>query len=103
VDPNQVSLYGRPQDATNDALWQKAVRENPDPTWYDFLHFHRLVPHPDALKSMVPALALGFDDLQNRVAAQTQQAAAHEEKLKVCSASPSNTDCLSLIITHPSF
>ena len=33
VDPSQVHLYGRPQNATNDVLWQKAVRENPDPSW----------------------------------------------------------------------
>ncbi|EJD04210.1 uncharacterized protein FOMMEDRAFT_121798 [Fomitiporia mediterranea MF3/22] len=64
VDPNQVHLYGRPQNATNDALWQKAVRENPDPSCY------------------VPALALGFDDLQKRVEAQRAQATAHQEKLK---------------------
>ena len=30
-----MSLYGRPSNATNDALWEKAVRENPDPTWCD--------------------------------------------------------------------
>ncbi|EGO26796.1 hypothetical protein SERLADRAFT_385925, partial [Serpula lacrymans var. lacrymans S7.9] len=42
VDPNQVNLYGRPPNATNETLWQKAVRENPDPT------------------CLVPALAVGF-------------------------------------------
>jgi nuclear pore complex protein Nup54 len=36
VDPKQVNLYGRPPNATNDALWEKAVKENPDPSWYDF-------------------------------------------------------------------
>ncbi|KAG6330896.1 hypothetical protein ID866_8196, partial [Astraeus odoratus] len=64
VDPSQVSLYGRPSNATNEALWQRAVRENPDPT------------------CLVPVLALGFDALQTRVEAQTQQAAAQQEKLK---------------------
>ncbi|KAI0658092.1 nucleoporin complex subunit 54-domain-containing protein [Cubamyces menziesii] len=64
VDPNQVHLYGRPPNAFNDALWQKAVRENPDPSCF------------------VPVIATGFDDLQKRVEAQTQQAAAHQEKLK---------------------
>lgn len=64
VDPAQVHLYGRPRNATNDALWQKAVRENPDPS------------------CMVPVLAVGFDDLQQRVDAQTQAAAQHQEKLK---------------------
>ncbi|KAJ7237441.1 nucleoporin complex subunit 54-domain-containing protein [Mycena haematopus] len=64
VDPNQVGLYGRPPNATNDALWAKAVRENPDPT------------------CLVPAIAVGFDDLRQRVDAQGQQAAAHQERLK---------------------
>jgi nuclear pore complex protein Nup54 len=34
VDPRQVSLYGRPANAKDDAAWEKAVRENPDPSWY---------------------------------------------------------------------
>ena len=41
-----MSLYGRPLNATNDALWEKAVRENPDPTWCDlsrFLYFSSLL------------------------------------------------------------
>ena len=33
VNPNQVNLYGRPPNATNDALWEKALRENPNPSW----------------------------------------------------------------------
>ena len=33
--------------------------------------------------SLVPVIANGFDDLQKRVEAQTQQAALHQEKLKV--------------------
>ncbi|KAJ6569880.1 nucleoporin complex subunit 54-domain-containing protein [Mycena vulgaris] len=64
VDPNQVGLYGRPPNATNDTLWAKAVRENPDPT------------------CLVPAIAVGFDDLRQRVDAQGQQAAAHQDRLK---------------------
>ncbi|KAA1474539.1 hypothetical protein DENSPDRAFT_781955 [Dentipellis sp. KUC8613] len=64
VDPSQVQLYGRPAKATNEAAWQKALRENPDPT------------------CLVPVLATSFDDLQKRVEAQAQQAAAHQEKLK---------------------
>ncbi|KAH8102050.1 hypothetical protein BXZ70DRAFT_49810 [Cristinia sonorae] len=67
VDPSQVHLYGRPANAVNDALWQKAVQENPDPSCF------------------VPVIASGFDDLQQRVEAQTKQAAAHQESLKVCS------------------
>ena len=34
---------------------------------------------------MVPVLAVGFDDLQQRVDAQTKTAAQHQEKLKVTS------------------
>lgn len=37
VDPKQVNLYGRPPNATNDAVWQKAVQENPDPSWCVFV------------------------------------------------------------------
>jgi hypothetical protein len=33
--------------------------------------------------SFVPVIAIGFDDLQQRVGAQSQQATAHQEKLKV--------------------
>jgi hypothetical protein len=65
VDPAQVNLYGRPPNATNEALWQKAVRENPDRS------------------CLVPVVAIGFDDLRQRVEAQSQQAASHHEKLKV--------------------
>lgn len=34
--------------------------------------------------SLVPVIANGFDDLQQRVEAQSKQAAAHQERLKVC-------------------
>lgn len=61
-----MNLYGRPEGATNEALWQKAVRENPDRT------------------CLVPVIAKGFDNLQQRVEAQSQVAASHQEKLKVC-------------------
>lgn len=63
VDPAQVSIYGRPQNATNEALWQKAVRENPDS------------------KCLVPVLAVGFDDLKARVDAQRSQAEEHQKKI----------------------
>ncbi|KAH7910901.1 nucleoporin complex subunit 54-domain-containing protein [Hygrophoropsis aurantiaca] len=64
VEPTQVSAFGRPPNATNETLWQRAVRENPDPT------------------CLVPVLAVGFDDLRERVDAQSKQAAAQQEKLK---------------------
>ncbi|EJD51859.1 hypothetical protein AURDEDRAFT_55921 [Auricularia subglabra TFB-10046 SS5] len=64
VDPAQAPLYRRPDNWTNTALWERALRENPDPT------------------CMVPVLALGFDDLQRRVVAQDKTQAEHEAKLK---------------------
>ncbi|KAF5370012.1 hypothetical protein D9758_001369 [Tetrapyrgos nigripes] len=63
VDPTQVKLYGRPPNAVNEALWQKAVRENPDPS------------------CLVPVLAMGFDNLRDRVDAQSQQSTAQKAKL----------------------
>ncbi|KAG8216116.1 nucleoporin complex subunit 54-domain-containing protein [Butyriboletus roseoflavus] len=64
VDPAVISQYGRPANATNEALWQRAVRENPDHS------------------CMVPVLAVGFDALNARVEAQSAQATAQQEKLK---------------------
>ncbi|TRM67065.1 nucleoporin complex subunit 54-domain-containing protein [Schizophyllum amplum] len=64
VLPEQVAMYGRPSNATNDAAWQEAVRRNPDPS--------RLVPVP----------ANGFGDLRARVEGQTKHAADHQEKIK---------------------
>ncbi|KAF9261748.1 hypothetical protein L218DRAFT_1078534 [Marasmius fiardii PR-910] len=63
VDPQQVNLFTRPPTAVKEDLWQKAVRENPDPS------------------CLVPVLAIGYDDLRNRVEAQTQQSTAHREQL----------------------
>lgn len=57
-------MYGRPPNATNDALWQKALQENPDPS------------------CLVPVIANGFDDLRQRVDGQTQQATAHKGNIK---------------------
>jgi nuclear pore complex protein Nup54 len=78
-------LYGRPANATDESLWQKAVRENPDPTWY-VTALNSVVPGAyvvlETHESLVPVLATSFDDLQRRIEAQTQQATAHQEKLK---------------------
>ncbi|KIK55505.1 hypothetical protein GYMLUDRAFT_76459 [Collybiopsis luxurians FD-317 M1] len=63
VGTSHVGAFGRPANAVNEALWQKAVRENPDPT------------------SMVPVLAIGFDDLRGRVDAQASQSKSHKENL----------------------
>ncbi|KXN84423.1 Nucleoporin nup44 [Leucoagaricus sp. SymC.cos] len=64
VDPNKVSSYIRPPNAQNDTLWEKAVRENPDPTCH------------------VPVLAIGFDDLRTRVEAQSKKSDEHQHYLK---------------------
>ncbi|KAJ3490044.1 hypothetical protein NLI96_g1728 [Meripilus lineatus] len=64
VDPAQVQQYGRPANATNDALWQKALNDNPDPS------------------CLVPVVACGFDDLQQRVEAQAKLASEHQDRLK---------------------
>lgn len=57
-------MYGRPPNATNDVLWQKAIQENPDPS------------------CLVPVIANGFDDLRQRVDGQTEQATAHKGNIK---------------------
>ncbi|KAH7106810.1 nucleoporin complex subunit 54-domain-containing protein [Auriculariales sp. MPI-PUGE-AT-0066] len=64
VPPEQVAYYQRPANWTNTALWERALRENPDPT------------------CMVPVLATGFDDLKRRVQAQDKTKADHQANLK---------------------
>lgn len=63
VPPTQVSAFGRPANATNEALWQRAVHDNPDPS------------------CMVPVLAVGFDDLRQRVDGQMRQATEQQKAL----------------------
>ncbi|KAG1752247.1 hypothetical protein EDB19DRAFT_1100046 [Suillus lakei] len=63
VPPAQVSAFGRPANATNEALWQRAVHDNPDPN------------------CMVPVLAVGFDDLRQRVDGQMRQATEQQKAL----------------------
>ncbi|WAR60747.1 hypothetical protein PtB15_9B686 [Puccinia triticina] len=64
VPPEQVHLYGRPnQLASDDPRWQRAKRNNPDPS------------------RLVPTLAIGFEDLSKRVAVQQKQAQVHLLKL----------------------
>ncbi|KAI0027198.1 nucleoporin complex subunit 54-domain-containing protein [Vararia minispora EC-137] len=62
VGPSQVPMYGRPANAHDEALWQRALMENPDPS------------------CLVPVLATSFDDLQKRVEAQAQQATLQQER-----------------------
>ncbi|CAE6464824.1 unnamed protein product [Rhizoctonia solani] len=51
--------YGRPANATNEALWKRAISENPNP------------------ERLVPALAVGFDDLKKRTLSQQQENKNH--------------------------
>ncbi|KAJ1973039.1 hypothetical protein H4R35_004339 [Dimargaris xerosporica] len=62
VDPVQVHLYTCPPDH-DPALWDQAQQANPDPT------------------CLVPALAIGFEDLKRRADQQQQEAQAHQVKL----------------------
>ncbi|KAJ1972359.1 hypothetical protein H4R34_005435 [Dimargaris verticillata] len=62
VDPAQVHLYTCPPDH-DPALWDQAQQANPDPT------------------CLVPALAVGFDDLKRRADQQQQEVQAHQAKL----------------------
>ncbi|KAF8199453.1 nucleoporin complex subunit 54-domain-containing protein [Pholiota molesta] len=55
VNPKDAQSYGRPPNVTNDAIWEKANRENPDPTCF------------------VPSIAIGFDDLRARANSQSEK------------------------------
>ncbi|EAU83836.1 hypothetical protein CC1G_09505 [Coprinopsis cinerea okayama7 len=63
VNPNEVGLYGRPPNVLNDAVWEKAVQGNPDP------------------KCFVPVVAIGFDDLRERVDGQSKKATEQSQML----------------------
>lgn len=79
-----MSMYGRPPNATNDALWDKAVGENPDPTWCEFYSLSVFLVIVDLfyfLPSLVPVIAIGFDDLRERANAQSTQSSSHLQKL----------------------
>lgn len=75
-------MYGRPPNATNDVLWEKAVRENPDPTWCEFYSSSLAsLLIPSTSYSLVPVIAIGFDDLRERANAQSTQSSSHLQKL----------------------
>ncbi|KAK4512849.1 Molecular chaperone (DnaJ superfamily) [Mucor velutinosus] len=63
VPPNEVHLYVRPQNQ-DEQLWNEAQRKNPDPT------------------TLVPVLAVGFDDILKRMEIQSKQLELHQEKLR---------------------
>ncbi|CAK5284667.1 unnamed protein product [Mycena citricolor] len=64
VDAGRIAQYGRPQNALNETVWARAVRDNPDPA------------------TLVPALATSFDDLRQRVDAQGTQAAGQAKHME---------------------
>ncbi|KAG5651339.1 hypothetical protein H0H81_009027 [Sphagnurus paluster] len=80
VNPNQISLYRQPPNVPND-VWEKATRENPDPKWRTNLQFETWLTF-EIHNSMVPVIATGFDDIRERVDAQSRQAEQHKERLK---------------------
>ena len=85
VDPGQVSLYGCPPDATNDALWEKALQEKSQSIlvslYAPFLPSVSIRTKSQPIYSMVPVIAIGFDDLHDRVDTPNQQATDHTKKL----------------------
>ena len=63
ADPSKLRSFIPPPHA-NPALYQRAVRSNPDPT------------------SLTPSLAVGFEDLKRRLEAQREARAVHEAAVK---------------------
>ncbi|KAI9243577.1 nucleoporin complex subunit 54-domain-containing protein [Sporodiniella umbellata] len=63
VSPQEVHLYQMPIDH-DPKEWETAQKENPDPT------------------KLVPALAIGFDDIQKRIDQQNKLSEAHQAKLR---------------------
>ncbi|KAM0789122.1 hypothetical protein ACM66B_003176 [Microbotryomycetes sp. NB124-2] len=63
LPPNKASMYGRPPQGTDERAWQKAVRENPDPEKY------------------VPAIAIGFPSIKQRIEHQQRLSETHQQLL----------------------
>ncbi|KAI8991412.1 nucleoporin complex subunit 54-domain-containing protein [Mycotypha africana] len=63
VTPEEVQRYQRPPDH-DEAAWNQAQAANPDPT------------------RMVPALAIGFEDIEKRMEEQKKLSEAHKAKLQ---------------------
>ncbi len=68
----QTSLYGRRPFVRTQIRHGMSRRQLVVPGAYAVLEMH----------SLVPVVATSFDDLQKRIEAQTQQATAHQERLK---------------------
>ncbi|WWC86868.1 uncharacterized protein L201_001747 [Kwoniella dendrophila CBS 6074] len=78
VEEGTASRYGRPANATDDAKWAKALRDNPDPN------------------SMVPVLATGWGDVKKREQQQENLASIHQQRVKELQAALSHTRQTSL-------
>ncbi|WVN89401.1 uncharacterized protein L203_104624 [Cryptococcus depauperatus CBS 7841] len=78
VEDGTAGKYGRPPGANDDVKWAKALRDNPDSN------------------SMVPVLAVGWDDLKNRQQLQENVAAVHQERIKEITAAITHTRQTSL-------
>ncbi|KAK4047920.1 hypothetical protein OIV83_005104 [Microbotryomycetes sp. JL201] len=63
LPPNTTNMYGRPPQGTDERAWQKAVRENPDPEKY------------------VPAIAIGFPAVKQRIEHQQRLSDTHQQLL----------------------
>ena len=63
ADPSKLKSFVPPPHA-NPALYQRALRSNPDPS------------------SLTPSLAVGFEDLKRRLEAQREARAVHEAAVK---------------------
>ncbi|GAB5587922.1 Nucleoporin nup57 [Umbelopsis nana] len=63
VHPDEVHRYAKPAEI-DPYLWAEAMRNNPDPT------------------CMVPALAVGFDDVRKRMEGQYRQCAVFKDRLE---------------------
>lgn len=68
VEPQTIAQYVKPAIA-NARLWDAAVKSNPDPS------------------TLVPSLAIGFDDLRKRISEQDKAAAAFKTTLESMSKS----------------
>lgn len=67
VHPDEVHRYVKPAEI-DPALWAEAMRNNPDPS------------------CMVPALAVGFDDVRKRMESQYRQCAIYKSRLEAMTA-----------------
>jgi nuclear pore complex protein Nup54 len=63
ISATEAQRYQKPPHV-NQKLWQQAVRNNPDP------------------KSLVPSLAVGFDDIKNRIVQQDRANQVYQKQLQ---------------------